>query len=106
MTMSVTKSETNPKELTITVISAESEIKTLKIAKVSSKEEKVDFETKGTEIDITQQTDKKNISLKYAVSEDGIYKVYAKDENGSTYTYTVIVSSEKSIRDNCIRYCW
>ena len=96
MTMNVTKSETNPKELTITVTSAESEIKTLKIEKVSNKEEKVDFETKGTDIDITQQTDKKNISLKYTVSEDGIYKVYAKDENGSTYTYTVIVSSEKN----------
>ena len=96
MTMSVTKSETNPKELTITVTSAESEIKTLRIAKVSNKEEKVDFETKGTDIDIKQQTDKKNISLKYTVSEDGIYKVYAKDGNGSTYTYTVIVSSEKN----------
>ncbi len=97
MTMSVTKSETNKRDLTIKVTSAESDIKTLKIAKVSSKEEKFDFKTNGTTIDITQQQDKKNIELQHTVTEDGIYKVYAENDKGSSYTYTVIVSQGEQI---------
>ncbi len=98
MTMSVTKSEVNPRDLTIKVTSAESDIKTLKIAKVSSKEEKFDFKTNGTTIDITQQQDKKNIELQHTVADDGIYKVYAENDSGSSYTYTVIVSQGEQIK--------
>ena len=94
MTMSVTKSEANPRVLTIKVTSEENNITKLKIAKVSSKDETVDFKNNGTII--KDNLNSKDVTETYTVDQDGIYKVYAENDKNSSYIYTVIVSSEKN----------
>ncbi len=93
--VNVTSSEENKKELTINVVDTESNITKIKIMKVSSEEEQVDFKIQG--INIGENYNTKEVTEKYVVPEDGIYKIYAENEKNSGFIWTQRVYSENPL---------
>lgn len=81
----VEKDENNHRIMAITVQS-ESNIKTIKYAKKSTKEESIDFSSMGTEIPITSSN---IINFNHTFSEDGIYDIYVKNVVGNSKIKTV-----------------
>ena len=90
----ITRNKDNGRKITIHATNQSSKITTLKIQKVASKDETVDFNTQGTSIDITASND---ITVDYTVAEDGIYKLYAKSEAGSYSTLTTVLAKDSII---------
>ena len=62
-------------------VQSESNIKTIKYAKKSTKEESIDFSSMGTEIPITSSN---IINFNHTFSEDGIYDIYVKNVVGNS----------------------
>lgn len=87
-TITVTKDEENKLKTTIVAEDGEENIVRLKIAKKENKDEKIDFETQGTEISITPA---QKVTVEYTFDEEGIYAINAKDESGNTMTKTVYI---------------
>lgn len=87
-TITVTKDENNLLKTTIEAEDGEENIVRLKIAKKSTKDEEIDFETQGTELTITPA---KKVTVEYTFEEEGIYAINAKDESGNTMTKTVYI---------------
>ena len=92
---SVTASENNKKELTINVSDTASNISLIKIAKVQSEDEQVDFGTQG--IIVGENYNIKEVIVNYTVQEDGIYKIYAENEQKQGFIWTTRVYSENPI---------
>lgn len=90
----IIRNKDNGRKITIHATNQSSKITTLKIQKVASKDETVDFNTQGTSIDITASND---ITVDYTVAEDGIYKLYAKSEAGSYSTLTTVLAKDSII---------
>ena len=91
--LTLIQDESNPLSLTIQVTSQSSIISTLKIAKINDINEVVDFDKEGTNIDFIQSN---NVNLVYEVSEEGLYEIYAKDENGANITRQIYLSQSKT----------
>ena len=91
----VTSSEKNKKELTISVSDTNSNISKIKIIKIQTADEVVDFATQG--IIIGENYNSKEVVEKYAVPEDGFYRIYAENEKGQSFTWTTRVISENPI---------
>ena len=88
--LTLTKNEDNPLLLTIQATSENSEISILKIAKKDNVNEDIDFDTNGTNIEFAKSSD---VNLVYEVNEEGLYAVYAEDENGASMTSQIYLSS-------------
>ncbi len=91
-------SQNNPddkKELTITVNDTAKNIALLKIQKVNSRDEVVDFDTQGTLIGSNYNTT--SVVETYTVAADGIYKIYAENEDGDPFVYSYIVISQEPV---------
>lgn len=95
-TISVTKDETNKRHVTI-VIEANSNdtITSLKVAKVDTIQDEVDFDTQGKEIQITEG---KTVTVDYTFEEDGIYRLQAKDTSGNSMIQTVYAYKEFPVK--------
>lgn len=89
--LALIRDEENPLLLTIQATSKNSIISTLKIAKKDDINQDIDFNTEGTDLEFTKSN---NVSLVYTATEDGLYAVYAKDENGASMTSQVYLSKE------------
>ena len=90
-TMTVTKDESNPLKVTIVAKDGEENIVRLKVAKKSTKDEEIDFETQGTEISITPA---QTVTVEYTFDDNGIYAINARDTSGNTFTKTVYIYKE------------
>lgn len=75
-----------PSEKTLNIsVSSPVELQELKIAKIANSDDTVDFDTTGTTITFTKDSNNNNLyTATYTVSEDGYYLVNAK--NTSTYS--------------------
>ena len=84
------KDTENPLYFTIQVTSKNNTISKLKIAKMSKSNETIDFTKEGTDIEFVQSN---NINVKYTkVTEDGLYKIYAEDNQGNKATSSIYLS--------------
>ena len=91
--LTLTQNEQNPLEFTIQAISGNSIISVIKIAKVEDINEDIDFNTEGTNLEFTPSND---VNLVYEVSEEGLYEIYVKDENGASKTKQIYLSKNSS----------
>ena len=89
--LTLIQDEENTLLLTIQATSKNSIISTLKIAKKDDINQEINFDTEGTDLEFTKSN---NVSLVYTATEDGLYAVYAKDENGASMTSQVYLSKE------------
>ncbi len=90
--LTVTQDEEKPFTLHIQVISKNSQIKTLKIAKKASQDETIDFTTQGTNIEFIPSN---QVNVEYSkITEAGIYEIYAADEQNNSSRYTLYVSEK------------
>ena len=87
--LTLTKIEDEPLSFTIQAISETSQISILKIAKIDNINQEIDFDTEGEDIEFTKSN---NVNLIYTVDEEGLYAVYAKDENGASMTSQIYLS--------------
>lgn len=87
--LTLIKDEENPLSLTIQAIGQNSNIAILKIAKLDDINQDIDFDTEGTNIEFNKSS---NVNLIYTVSEEGLYEVYAEDENGANVTKQIYLS--------------
>lgn len=83
----------DPLSLTIQVTSESSIISKLKIAKMNDINENINFDNEGTNIEFAQSN---NVNLVYKVSEEGLYAIYAEDENGLNITRRIFISSSSN----------
>ncbi len=84
------KDTENPLYFTIQVTSKNNTISKLKIAKMSKSNETIDFTKEGTDIEFVQSN---NVNVKYTkVTEDGLYKIYAEDNQGNKATSSIYLS--------------
>lgn len=86
------KDTKNYKKVAIKVTSTNT-IVSLKIAKKDKYNDKIDFTTQGTDIDIVESSD---IETQYTATEDGIYVIFAKDNKGNTSTYQLYLGTNKT----------
>ena len=86
------KDTENYKKVAIKVTSTNT-IVSLKIAKKDKYNDKIDFTTQGTDIDIVESSD---IETQYTATEDGIYVIFAKDNKGNTSTYQLYLGTNKT----------
>lgn len=95
-TISVTKDENNKRHVTL-VIDANSDdtITSLKVAKVDTIKDEVDFDTQGKAISITEG---KTVTVDYTFEEDGIYRLQAKDSSGNSVIQTVYAYKEFPVK--------
>lgn len=92
--ITLTKSEDNPLDLTIQVTSKDNIITKLKIAKIQSIDEQVDFTTQGTDIQITQSN---NVTVEYTdITEEGLYLIYAEDDQGNRTTSRIYLAHQNT----------
>ena len=91
--LTLIKDEENPLSLTIQAIGQNSNIVIIKIAKVDDIHQDIDFNTEGTNIEFTKSS---NVNLVYKVTEEGLYEVYVKDENGASITKQIYLSKNKT----------
>ena len=87
--LTLIKDEENPLSLTIQAISSNSNIAILKIAKLDDINQEVDFDIEGTNIEFNKSN---NVNLIHKVDEEGLYEVYAEDENGASATSRIFLS--------------
>ena len=91
--LTLIKDEENPLSLTIQAISENSNISTIKIAKLDDINQDIDFDTEGTNIEFNKSS---NVNLIYTVNEEGLYEIYAEDENGANVTKQIYLSENKT----------
>ena len=91
--LTVTKDDNNPLKITIQAISDNSTISIIKIAKINDINQDIDFETQGTQIEFAKSN---NVNLEYEVNEEGLYKIYVKDENGASVTKQIFLSEKQT----------
>lgn len=91
--LTLIKDEENPLSLTIQAISENSNISIIKIAKLDDINQDIDFDTEGTNIEFNKSS---NVNLIYTVNEEGLYEVYAEDENGANVTKQIYLSENKT----------
>ena len=91
--LTLIKNDDNPLSLTIQAISENSNIAIIKIAKLEDINQDIDFNTEGTNIEFNKSS---NVNLIYTVNEEGLYEVYAEDENGANVTKQIYLSENKT----------
>lgn len=88
------KDEENPMSFTIQVTSKNNTIKTLKIAKKQNINDKIDFNTQGTEIEFIESN---NVNVKYdKITEEGLYEVYVADNKGNKTSVEIYLSKNNT----------
>jgi pterin-4a-carbinolamine dehydratase len=87
--LTVTKDQTNPLLVHLSVQDSQTTITKLKVAKVAHVEDQVDFTVQGTEIPITPS---QSIQTTYTVTEEGLYFFYAENEAGSSATRKIVLT--------------
>ncbi len=95
--VTITKEETNKRNITIVAESTFNTIETIKYAKKANKDETIDFETQGTEITITPA---QTVTVTHSFEEDGIYAIYVKDSEGNSMTNTIYAYKDFPIQTN------
>ena len=91
--LTLIRNENNPLSMTIQAISENSQISVLKIAKLDDINQDIDFDTEGTNIEFVKSN---NVNLVYEVSREGLYEVFAEDENGGSITKQIYLSSSEN----------
>lgn len=88
------KDEENPMKFTIQVTSKNNTITTLKIAKKQNINDKIDFNTQGTDIEFIESN---NVNVKYdKITEEGLYEVYAADNKGNKTSVEIYLSKNNT----------
>lgn len=88
------KDEENPMNFTIQVTSKNNTITTLKIAKKQNINDKIDFNTQGTDIEFIESN---NVNVKYdKITEEGLYEVYAADNKGNKTSVEIYLSKNNT----------
>lgn len=88
------KNEENPMHFTIQVTSKNNTITTLKIAKKQNIDDKIDFNTQGTDIEFIESN---NVNVKYdKITEEGLYEVYAADNKGNKTSVEIYLSKSNT----------
>ena len=98
--ISINRNSENGRIVTINATNSSSKITEIKIQKINSKDENVDFSTQGTKIPITPSN---NVTATYTVSEDGMYRIYAKAESGAYSTLTTVLVQKSAITTNIVK---
>ena len=98
--ISISRDSENGRKITINATNGTSKITELKIIKLNSKDEEVDFSTQGTLIPIQSSN---NVNITYTVSEDGFYRIYAKAESGAYSTLTTVLVKDSAIITNIVK---
>ncbi len=87
--LTVTKDQTNPLLVHLSVQDSQTTITKLKVAKVTHVEDQVDFTVQGTEISITPS---QSIQTTYTVAEEGLYFFYTENQAGSSATRKIALT--------------
>lgn len=98
--ISISRDSENGRIVTINATNSSSKITEIKIQKINSKDENVDFSIQGTTIPITPSN---NVTATYTVSEDGMYRIYAKAESGAYSTLTTVLVQKSAITTNIVK---
>ena len=92
--ITLTRDSDDMRKLEIQVTSKNNKIVKIKIAKKEKYDDTIDFETQGEELEFEQSN---NVNVKYtSATEDGIYVIYAEDDQGNKSTSQTYLGETKT----------
>ena len=92
--ITLTRDSDDMRKLEIQVTSKSNKIVKIKIAKKEKYDDTIDFETQGEELEFEQSN---NVNVKYtSATEDGIYVIYAEDDQGNKSTSQTYLGETKT----------
>ena len=92
--ITLTRDSDDMRKLEIQVTSKNNKIVKIKIARKEKYDDTIDFETQGEELEFEQSN---NVNVKYtSATEDGIYVIYAEDDQGNKSTSQTYLGETKT----------